>query len=353
MVMSTELLRFGSNPYAVQEMIKVIEGMQINGVKCRVFTLKEAYLDQNTALMAWKKLADNKARLSKDIGSQRIPAKQVPVDEKKEADRNVLKDRAAEIESYVRVNKALPKDVYELIEFVHPTKTPSNRLEKLRKNFVKAQDVMAGRKESSMSSMKHVTEVISSQKVDNAFSSLEMCVYRGTNFLPNPKSAQDAFISCAAMYFRTSPSTISSTVCIEIKDDGSGSVMYVPLHQMCVNIARLLKYHKKQRGDQQGGKIQVTIYYDEMKSRDACCNPQFASFVDGIYKNKFDLAMASRSNRCSSHLTSYYLLNKTCESTDTDLEFSEQTAKMIRRLPLRKMSGGTDNGRLLRNSKRK
>ena len=289
-VITTEHLRLGEITEEVQKMINRIESedVAVNGKRYQVVAWKEYGVDRTKSLKAFEEMTNNYRLLAKSA-SQVNPGKDVKINPAKEEERKAVKKRAAEIEKHCREKGTLPGDLR--ITF-------RRRTTKDVKDFIK--QYSEAQKEMEQSS----------KTADGAVSSMLKSLYGNPTLSASPTG------KAANIYMRTSPSTISSMIWIDITD---GERMQVPLYQLCLIIAML----ETQLGEHDGN-MDVYIYYDHHQSREGLCNPEFGLFADSIFRQQVSLAVATKSNRVSSHLESFLLLQRICNEAGTKLLFAQQ-----------------------------
>ena len=306
-VITTELLRLHEELDCVKDMVGTIEDEEaaVNGKCYQVVTLKEFRVDRTEALKAFEEMMKNYRLLAKSA-SQVNPGIEVTIEPDKMEERTAVEVRAAELVKHCRdkgtlpgglgisFRRSAPKDVKDFIE-----------------QYSKAQEEMEK----------------GSIHADGAISSILDIVYGNPTLSVSPTG------TAADIYMRTSPSTVASMIWIDTTD---GESMQLPLYQLCHIIAML---EKKLRELKQGGDIEVNVFYDHHKSRDELCNPQFALLADSIFRGQVSLAIATKSNRVSSHLESFDLLQYICEETQTELLFAQQIGQDDRQIAVR------ENGR--------
>ena len=296
-VMCTEYLRFGEDPAKVKWMLERIEEIGVNGVNVDVVTLKEFDLDREPCLEAWKELTDNLGTLAENASHTKT-GKQVEIDSKKKKEREEVEREAEKIEEHLRKHNCLPPEsTQQNIKFYRPKAAD---VEKLTKTFIEAQKEIGK------------CDVLNHQEVKDAVSLIEGAVSGNVQLLKSSTGGLDT-----AFYFRSSHGKSVDKVSIELEDGGGKSD--APLQQFAYNMAML-----RQLVQRQDEEIRVIVFYDDQKSRDSRCNPEFASFLHGVLSQQFSIGIISQWNRISTHLAAFDLLQELCSTREVSLLFPKE-----------------------------
>ena len=305
-VMTTEYLRLGESVDDVNDMIGIIEAIAVNGINVSVITLKEFDLNRQRCLEASRVLEDKLRNLA-DNASQNDPAKLVGIDPQKQKERDDVKREAKKIEEHLRKHNCLPPEsTQQNIKFYRPKAAD---VEKLTKTFIEAQKEIGK------------CEVLNHQEVKDAVSLIEGAVCGNMQLLKSSTGALDV-----AMYFRSSWGTSVDKVSIELED--GGGKFDGPLQQFAHNMAMLRQLQ------QQGEEIRVAVFYDDQKSRDSRCNPEFALFLHGVLSQQFSTGIVSQWNRISTHLAAFDVLQELCSTRKVSLLFSKEIGQNPREVAI-------------------
>ena len=304
-LLTTEYLRFGEDPIKVGGMCDIIEKICVNGVYIRVVTLKEFELNRDSCLLAWRELEDNLRDLAENA-SNRDPAKLVPIDQRKKKEREDVERDATEIENHLREHNSLPEADQQNTKFYRSKKVD---IEKLTKRFIEAQEQIGK------------SEKLNHQKVKDAVSSIWGDVNSNMQLLKSPTGGMDI-----AMYFRSSHGTSVDKATIELED--GGGTYDLPLQQFAHNMAMI---RQLQRQDEE---IRVWVFYDDQRSRDSLCNPEFCLFLHGVLSQHFSSAVVSQWNRISTHLEAFDILQELCSTREVSLLFSKEIGQDSREVAI-------------------
>ncbi len=316
-LMTTELLRFGSNAYAVQYVLDAINRVVVNDVRVMIMTLKEAFLDvsaqKNLAAHFNDKTEEEEAQA--EIATQVDPAKSIPVAADDVDEREIIHARAEVIYTAIDQNNgSLPKEFDDWISFKSPSQMTPSQVQ--RKQLVKAQCDILGiscdKKQALNGGWHELREIdvidINEQNVKRygeefMKSLLETTVSSGTAPRRNSR------VGC---YFRTSESTTSREIYLT---SATNEKILVPMHQLSVLLAALERQYKTG-----GSRITATIFYDRFKKRECLCNPLLYSFCSGICNGDYDCVMAYKTNRFNSYQVTFHLVDYFCTRTTTKLD---------------------------------
>ena len=199
---------------------------------------------------------------------------------------------ATVIENHLREHKSLPEADQQNIKFYRPKK---DDVKEVINGFTEAQEQIGD------------CEVLNQQKVEEAVS---LIVGNGNIEILKSTGGFDV-----AMYFRSSHCTSVDKVSIDLEDGGKFDA---PLDQFAHNMAIIRQLRR------QGREIRITLFYDDQRSRDSWCNPEFALFLHGVLSQQFSSAVVSQWNRISTHLAAFDILLEICSTRGTSLFFSKE-----------------------------